>query len=413
MLELSLALVGLALSAFFSGSELAFITANHLQMEVWSKQARRGAALAFRLLGNPDSFLVSVLVGTTLSNVVATSFATTYLVRHGWNPGLALIMITATILLFGEVLPKTLFGERPNHFLRIVAPFHHLLQFLFTPVIIPLRRFSGSLRSRDQSETDIRRETTLEREDLKLLFAGQKDARVLQESEKELITQVFDLGETPVSKAMTPRTEICAVAETDTLNKVVHTFIESGYSKLPVYRDNLDNVIGVVYLYDLFKSPTDLVSIVRPVTMIPDSNTTIDVLKDLQRTHRSIAIVLDEYGGTAGLVTPEDLFEELFGEFEDEFDTQITETMLLPDGSILTDGKTKVEDLNYRFQLNIPEGEYETIGGYLTAALDRIPHKGERIYLPFGQVVIKKSTPQRVEQVQVFPPGSKTLTPDR
>ena len=421
MLELTLALIGLALSAFFSGSELAFISANPLQMEVWSKQERRGAARAIQLMGNPDSFLVSVLVGTTLSNVVATSFATTFLVRHGWPPVVVLVVITSTILLFGEVLPKTLSGERPNHFLRIVAPLQRLWQLLLAPVAVPLRKVSGHFgpgdragpgpgpgrnrprRSASSEPLGEPRETTLEREDLKLLFAGQKDTRVLPESEKELIKQVFDLGETPVSKAMTPRTDICAVSETDELSKVVHTFIESGYSKLPVYRDNLDNIIGVVYLYDIFKVPSDLASIIRPATMVPDSNTTMNVLKQLQRARHPIAIVLDEYGGTAGLATPEDLFEELFGDFEDEFDTQVSETAQLPDGSVLADGRTKVEELNQRFQLNIPEGEYETVAGYLTAALDRIPHKGERIYLPFGQVVIRKSTPRRIEQVQIRP----------
>ncbi|MBA7664378.1 MAG: DUF21 domain-containing protein, partial [Calditrichaeota bacterium] len=374
-------------------------------------------------MGDPGSFWVSVLVGTTLSNVVATSFATVFLVRLGWHPVLVLVVITFTVLLFGEVLPKTLSGERPNHFLRIVAPLQRLWILLLAPVVVPLRKVSGHFgpgeyaapgvgpeRTRPRrSASSEPREATLEREDLKLLFASHKDQRVLLESEKELITQVFGLGETPVSKAMTPRTDICAVSEADELSKVKHTFIESGYSKLPVYRDKLDNIIGVVYLYDIFKAPGDLASIIRPVIIVPDSNTTMDVLKQLQRARHPIAIVLDEYGGTAGLVTPEDLFEELFGDFEDEFDSQVSEAAQLPDGSVLVDGKAKVEELNRQFRLNIPEGGYETIAGYLTATLDRIPYKGERIYLPFGQVVIRKSTPRRIEQVQIYPrAGSKS-----
>ena len=410
MLELTLAFVGLALSAFFSGSELAFISANPLQMEVWSKQERRGATRAIRLMSDPGSFLVSVLVGTTLSNVVATSFATVFLVRLGWHPVVVLVVITFTILLFGEVLPKTLSGERPNHFLRIVAPVQRLWLLLLAPVAVPLRKVSGYFGPGERTAPGIGRGTTLEREDLKLLFASQKDQRVLLESEKELITQVFGLGETPVSKAMTPRTDICAVSEADELSKVKHTFIESGYSKLPVYRDNLDNIIGVVYLYDIFKAPGDLASIIHPVIVVPDTNTFMDVLKQLQRARHPIAIVLDEYGGTAGLVTPQDLFEEIFGDFEDEFDSQVSEAARLPDGSVLVDGKMKVEELNEQFRLNIPKGGYETIAGYLTAALDRIPYKGERIYLPFGQVVIRKSTPRLIEQVQIYPVASRKST---
>ncbi len=403
MLDLILAFLGLALSAFFSGSELAFISANPLQIEVWSKQIRRGAGKAMILLGNPDSFMVSVLTGTTLSNIVATSFATTYLVRHGWHPVLVLVFITVVILIFGEVLPKTLSGERPNHFLRIVAPFQRPWQLLLAPVTVPLQKMSNHFGPGNLGGADSRRERTLEREDLKLLFAGQKDTRVLQESEKELIKQVFDLRETPVSRTMTPRTDIYAVSETDELDNVLHAFIESGHSKLPVYRDNLDNIIGVVYLYDLFKSPDDLSSITHPVIMTPDSNTTMDVLRQLQQARHPIAIVLDEYGGTAGLVTPEDLFEELFGDFEDEFDTQVSEPTRLPDGSVLVDGRESIEELNGQFLLNIPAGPYETVAGYLTTSLNRIPYKGERLYLPVGQFVIKKATPQRVEQVQIYP----------
>ncbi|UCH11208.1 MAG: HlyC/CorC family transporter [Fidelibacterota bacterium] len=410
MLELSLSLLGLAFSAFFSATELAFISANPLQIEVWSRQNRRGSGHALQLFRKPEDVLVSVLVGTTLANVIATSFATTYLLRHGLQPVLALVLITTTILLFGEILPKTLSGERPNHFLRIMAPPQRLWQILLAPIAMPLRILSDHYAPAHRTDHGSTRETTLEREDLKLLFAGQKNPRVLPQSEKELISQVFDLRETPVSKAMTPRTAIKAVSEADELESVIHTLIESGYSKLPVYRENLDQIVGVVYLYDLFKDPTDLASIIHPITLVPDSNTTMDVLRQLQRAHHAIAIVLDEYGGTAGLVTPEDLFEELFGEFEDEFDTDISASARLPDGSIITDGRMKVEDLNREYQLNIPEGDYETIAGYLTAALDRIPHKGERIYLPFGQIVIKKSTPRQIEQVQIHPPAGPGLT---
>jgi CBS domain containing-hemolysin-like protein len=402
MLEITLALISLALSSFFSGSELAYISANPLQMEVWFRQKRRGASSALNILENPDYFLVGVLIGTTLSNVIATSFATTYLIQYNWHPVLALCVITATILLFGEILPKTITGERPNHSLRIIAPLQRLWLLLLLPLAIPLRKIRDQLQSTDSSDSGLQNKIALERKDLKILFASQQDSHVLLDSEKELITQVFDLGETPVSRAMTPRTEISAVSEEDTLEHVLHTFIESGHSKLPVYRENLDNIIGVVYLYDLFQNPDSLASITHPVLMVPDSNTTMNVLRQLQRAHRSITIVLDEFAGTAGLVTPEDLFEELFGEFDDEFDTQIADATHVPDGSILIDGRTKIEDLNSRFQMAIPEGEYETIAGYLTTTLDRIPHTGERIYLPLGQVVIKKSSPRRIEQIQIY-----------
>ncbi len=403
MLELTLALLGVVFSAFFSSSELAYISANPLQLEVWRKQRRRGSAQALRLLNDPDGFLITVLVGTTISNIFATSFATIYLIGQGWHPAAVLLVITIVILFFGEILPKSVSVEQPNRHLRLVAPLHILGRWLLLPVIAPLRKLSDWFLPGEEASNEPHKPQRPEREDLKILFTSPKEAGVIQKSEQELITQVFEFGETSVSRAMTPRIDIVALPEQEGLDGVIQALIESGNSKLPVYRDSLDNIVGVVYLYDLFKDPPDLPSIIKPVVMVPDSNTTADVLKELQRAQRSIAIVLDEFGGTAGLVTLEDLFEELFGEFEDEFDVLGSEASRLPDGSILAQGKAKVEELNRRFGLGLPAGDYETIAGYLTATLGRIPYMGEWIYLPSGVYIIKKSTPRRIEQLQIRP----------
>ncbi len=402
MLEVWLALIGVALSAFFSGSELAFITANPLQIEVWSNQKRRGTNHALHLLGDPNGFLVSVLIGTTLANVTATSFATIYLIRLGWSPALVLAVVSLVILLFGEVIPKTVSGEIPNRFLRVVAGPHRLMMFLLTPLSGPIKTINSYFEPEDPDQSGRGPGSARDRSDLRILFEGHQDASVLQKNEQELITQVLDLGETPVSKAMTPRTEIAAIPEDFSMTEAIHTFIDSGNSKLPVYRANMDNIIGVVYHYDLFKHPDDLASIIKEVVLVPDSNTTMDVLRQLQRAHRSIAIILDEYGGTAGLVTFEDLFEEIFGEFEDEFDAAAADIKRLPDGSLLIQGTAKLEDLETAEGIKVPAGDYETLAGYLTSTLGRIPFSGERLYLPMGQTIITKASPTHIEQVHLF-----------
>lgn len=403
LLDLSLAFTGLALSAFFSASELAFISANPLQIEVWLKQERRGAKAAIALLEHPSRLLVAILVGTTLANVFTASFATAYLAEAGWHPLTSLAAIAGMILIFGEVLPKTVAGERPNQVLRLTAPLNLLWQRFTGPLGRPMEKVAGSWNS---NINDVEG-TSLEREDLRVLFSRQADERVLQQDEKALISQVFEFGNTPISKAMTPRTDIVAGPETANLNDIAHLFIESGYSKLPIYRDDVDSIIGVVYLYDLFKDPTDLASIIRPVTMVPDSNTTGAVLRQLQQDEHSIAIVLDEFGGTAGLATMEDIFEELFGDFEDEFDDPDADAYRTQDGSILALGKTRAEDLEESFQIKLPEGDYETLGGYLTAHLGRIPNVGERLDLPFGTVIIRKASPRHIVQAQIWPQGAK------
>ncbi len=398
MFDLTLALIGLSFSAFFSASELAFISANPLQMEVWLKQERRGAKAASLLLGRPHGWLLTVLVGTTVANVFTASFATAYLLRAGWAPWASIAAITALILLFGEVLPKTIAGERPNQVLRITAPFNRFFGLLLSPLARLLGRFSGLSQDDDPKTAG-----ALERDDLKVLFSRQSAAQVLQQDGQELISQVFEFGETPISKAMTPRTRIAAAPDSADLQTVAHTFIESGYSKLPIYHDNLDNIVGVVYLYDLFKEPQDLASIIKPVTRVPDSNNTIAVLRQLQQDQHSIAVVLDEFGGTAGLATMEDIFEELFGEFEDEFDDPGAAVTRAADGSLLALGRTDVEELASAGQLQVPPGDYETLAGYLMSELGRIPNAGERLTLPIGTVEIKKATPSQVLQVQIWP----------
>ncbi|MCH7575056.1 MAG: HlyC/CorC family transporter [Candidatus Marinimicrobia bacterium] len=401
MLNATLALIGLAISAFFSGAELAFVSANPLQLEVWQKKNRWGSAAAMSLFSRPDRWLVTILVGTTLANVFTASFATAYLAAAGWHPLLSLTAIAVTVLLFGEVLPKTIAGERPNQLLRLTAPLGRLWELVLRPLASPVQRISNVGKVPEGNAP------TLDRDDLKVLFSRQQDRQILPSDEKELIKQVFEFGETPISKAMTPRTEIAAIEENDDLAQLAHTFIESGYSKLPVYHDNLDAIIGVAYLYDLFKNPAAVGAIIKPVTLVPDSNTTFEVLRQLQKDERSIAIVLDEFGGTAGLVTMEDIFEELFGDFEDEFDDPDANVQKLPDGSLLVMGRTEIEDLLATVKLRIAEGEYETIGGYVTTTLGRIPRVGERLNLPMGAVTIKKATPRHIVQLQIWPPGIK------
>jgi CBS domain containing-hemolysin-like protein len=320
----------------------------------------------------------------------------------GWHPATALLVIALTILLLGEVLPKTIFQERPNQLLNLFAPLHRLMGVLLLPLAWPLKRLSAKFTN-GATEPSRKQMTALEREDLKILFASQSNTEVLHPTEKELISQVFDLSEISISKVMTPRTEVVAVAKTSELSEVIHTFIESGNSKLPVYGDSLDDIIGVVYLYDIFKAPEDLPSIVRPVTMVPSSNRVIDVLHKLQRVRRSIAIIIDEYGGTAGLVTLEDMFEEIFGDFEDEFDAPDSEITKQADGSFMVQGKTPIEDLIEQHKMPIPEGDYETVAGYVTSLVGRIPFTGERFYPDFGEIVVKKASVRRVEQVHIKP----------
>jgi CBS domain containing-hemolysin-like protein len=219
-----------------------------------------------------------------------------------------------------------------------------------------------------------------------------------------MISNVFDFRESNVYEAMTPRTEISAVSNKDSLEKVLHTFIDSGHSKLPVYENDLDNIIGVVYLYDLFHTPENIHDVIKPVLHVPYTKPIMDLMAEFQSARHALAIVLDEHGGSAGLITAEDLFEELLGDFEDEFDDDLEKGEKLEDGSIVVNARMDWEEFNRQFGNLIPKGEYETIGGYIIAELGRIPNKGEHLFMSIGQIVVINASARQIHQVHIYPP---------
>ena len=403
MLELNLALLGLILSIVYSSSEIALLSANALQLDVWEKQKIRLAPWASSILDWKPEYLSVILIGTTLSNILATSYATVYLLRADILPHqLIVVPIAAIILLFGEILPKTLMRKYANFGLLMLSPFLKLSYYLLLPIVLILRQTGWmSVSERFSGSDEVLEE---KRDDIQHAYEQVDDPEAIESDQKEMISNVFDFRESSVYEAMTPRTEISAISNTDSLEKVLHTFIDSGHSKLPVYEKDLDNIIGVVYLYELFHTPENLQEVIKPVLFVPYSKPVMDLMGEFQTAHHALAIVLDEHGGTAGLITAEDVFEELFGDFEDEFDEDEVKSEILEDGSIIVNARIDWEDFNTKFGNMIPSGEYETLGGYIISQLGRIPNQGEHLFLPIGQVVVKKGSSRQIHQVKIYPP---------
>ena len=402
MLDLNLALLGLILSIVYSSSEIALLSANALQLDVWEKQKIRLAPWASSTLDWKPEYLTVILIGTTLSNILATSFATVYLLRADILPHqLIVVPIAVIILLFGEILPKTIMRKYANFGLLMLSPFLKLSYYLFLPIVLILRQPGWMSVSERFSGSD--EELEEKRDDIQHAYEQVDDPEAIESDQKEMISNVFDFRESSVYEAMTPRTEISAISNTDSLEKVLHTFIDSGHSKLPVYEKDLDNIIGVVYLYELFHTPENLQEVIKPVLFVPYSKPVMDLMGEFQTAHHALAIVLDEHGGTAGLITAEDVFEELFGDFEDEFDEDEVKSEMLEDGSIIVNARIDREDFNTKFGNMIPQGEYETLGGYIISQLGRIPNQGEHLFLPIGQVVVKKGSSRQIHQVKIYP----------
>ena len=402
MLDLNLALLGLILSIVYSSSEIALLSANALQLDVWEKQEKYLARWASSILDWKPEYLSVILIGTNLSNILATSFATVYLLRSNLLPHqLIVIPIAIIILLFGEILPKSIMQRYANFGLIFLSPFLKLSYYIFFPIIFLLRQTGWMDVSERFSKTA--EELEEKRDDIQHAYEQVDDPKAMEDDQKEMISNVFDFRESKVSEAMTPRTEISAISSTESMEKVMHTFIDSGHSKLPVYEKDLDNIIGVVYLYDLFHSPENLQEVIKPVLFIPYTKPVMDLLSEFQSAHHAMAVVLDEHGGSAGLITSEDVFEELFGDFEDEFDVDIKKSERQEDGSIVVDARMDWEDFNDEYGNMIPEGDYESVGGYIISQLGRIPNKGEHLFMPLGQMVIIKASERQIHQVKIYP----------
>ena len=402
MLDLNLALLGLILSIIYSSSEIALLSANALQLDVWEKQEKYLARLASSILDRKSEYLSVILIGTNLSNILATSFATVYLLRSNLLPHqLIIIPIAIVILLFGEILPKSIMQRYANLGLIILSPILKFSYFLFFPIIFLLRKTGWMNVTERFSKTA--EELEEKRDDIQHAYEQVDDPEAMEDDQREMISNVFDFRESKVSEVMTPRTEISAIASTESLEKVLHTFIDSGHSKLPVFEKDLDNIIGVVYLYDLFHSPENIQEVIKPVLFIPYTKPVIDLLGEFQSAHHAMAVVLDEHGGSAGLITAEDVFEELFGDFEDEFDVDTKKSEKQADGSIVVDARMDWEDFNDEYENMIPKGDYETVGGYIISQLGRIPNKGEHLFMPIGQTVVIKASARQIHRVQIYP----------
>lgn len=400
-MEIYFSIIGLIFSILYSGSEIALISANPMQIKVWQKQKMLFSSFATKILDEKPTYITVILIGTNLANVLATSFFTIFLTTIISNPIWVVGIIAGIILLFGEVIPKTISREFSNTGILLFSPFLVFSYYLFLPFIFLLNKTKWLDVATESTHTsDV--ENQEDRTDLQHMYEQVDEPEVFEKDQQEMISQVFDYSEKTVEEAMTPRTDISSISINSSLEEVLHVFIDSGHSKILVYENSVDHIKGVIHLYDLFKSPSTIKEIIKPVKFIPYTKSVMKLMSEFQTARHTIAIVIDEHGGTAGLVTVEDLFEELFGDFEDEFDVDNTEINQLEDGSIIANAKIDCELFNTKFGNILPEGKFETLGGYIISEIGRIPNKGENLFLPIGQVIISKSSTRSINQVKII-----------
>ena len=399
-------LILVLLSAFFSGTELAFVVANKLKIEVRARKKNLAALSAKYFINHPQNFFSTILIGNNAVNIAYASLGAVFLnVLFGWSEIKILIILSVVILFFGEIIPKYLARELADRLVLLTSLPLRFFSYLFYPLVKITSIISNKVVQTSSLKTD-NIYHLFDKEDIKGLVKESEIAGIVDKRDSELINKVIELGDQRVYEAMTPRTDIVGLELTNEISEVLSVFIDSGFSKLPVYEDNLDNIKGVILAKDLFKSPDNIKDILREVSFIPETKKSFEVLNDFLEKRNSIAIVVDEHGGTAGIVTIEDILEELFGEIEDEFDIQEAICRRIAKDTYIISGKVEVDHINEKYSasggLKIEEGDYETLSGFITTQLGRIPNQGESVTIGNFSIQIVRAAVQRIELVKLI-----------
>jgi putative hemolysin len=398
-------------AAFFAASEAALISVSRLRMRQMVEQHMRGSRSALRLLDDRSRFLATVLIGNTVVLLAADSLATWIFIREGIRHAAiySTLVMTILILLFGEIIPKTIAVSNPERWAMRLGPALERVARLLNPInrvfvgitYVLVRPFGirPSLQGPFVTEEDIRT----------IVNVG-AEQKVLEEEEREMIHSVIQFGDTIVREVMQPRPTMVCVGVNDAPRKALELVISEGYSKVPVFEETIDNIIGAVYERELLIAlangsitSTSLRAIMRPVVFVPENKKAADLLREMKRGQFSLAIVLDEYGGTAGLVTTEDILEEIVGEIRDEHDEGEEEPIHVIDPTeALVDARVNIEDVNARLGTHLPHEEFETIGGYIVGSLGRSPQEGEEITTPEGvQLRVERMRHRRILSIRV------------
>ena len=406
-------LLTLLFSAFFSGLEIAFVTSNKLRFELDKKQRNLTSSILSVFYRNPQQFISTMLVGNNICLVIygllMAQVMTPWLSFMGSQFLITLtqtILATIIVLFTGEFLPKTIFRVNPNLFLR----FFSWLLLIFYFILYPISRFSTwisikALRLFGLKISSTTKENVFSRIDLNYLL---QESFENPESEKELENEVkifqnaLDFSKVKLRDCFVPRTEIVALDYESNIEALKEAFIETGFSKIPIFKGDVDNIIGYIHSSEMFEHQKDWKKQINQIPIVPENMAAQKLMKMFLTQKKSIAVVVDEFGGTAGIVTLEDIMEEIFGEIEDEHDVQDYIAEKTGENEYLFSGRLEVETINSRFNLNLPESDdYETIAGFVLHNHQHFPKMNEVVRIDRFSIKCMKVTNNRIELVKV------------
>jgi len=374
-------IIFILLSAFFSGSETAFFSLSKIQLKKLEKSKSKKAKRIFRLLKKPHQLLIIILLGNTIVNVAASSIAALVAIVIGENlfPKTStiiviifeIILMTFLLLIFGEITPKLIAFSSPEKFAGFSSFFIIILGYVLWPIIKILEQISALFTSRKSHQIH----ENLTSEDFKNLFTSKATQDSLEEKEKKMIAGILRFSSTSAKEIMVPRVDIVAVDSAAGISELKEKIIESGYSRIPIFKKNIDNIIGFVYAKDILLNPEKktIHSLLRPALFVTENINIQKLLNQFKTKKIQIAIVVDEYGGTSGLLTLEDILEELVGEIMDEYDQEFPPLSKISDTEFLISGMFSIAELNHEFELNIDEESYDNLAEFLYDNFNKVP----------------------------------------
>ena len=408
-------LLCLVLSAFFSGMEIAFVTSNKIYLEIEKQQTGITSKLLNYITNNPSRFIATMLVGNNVSLVIYGIFMGDRILQLFFPEtllsgviGIEIVFIqtiisTVVILLTAEFLPKVFFQQYANVFMKFFALPTGVFFTMFTPITLMVIKLSDYILIKFFKTKGDQIQLTFSKSELGNYIEEQlestKDIENV-DSEIQIFKNALDFTEVKAREAMVPRTEIVAIDNTADLEEIKKLFTSTGLSKIPVYNESVDDIQGYVHAFEMFRKPEHIKKILLPVAYVPETIRISEVLKLLTKQRRSIAVVLDEYGGTSGIITVEDIIEELFGEIEDEHDNIEHYEKQIEEDLFEFSARLEVDYINQNYGIDLPENElYVTLGGLIVHIQEEIPKKGTIISIENYQLEIKEVSSTKIERV--------------
>ena len=399
------------LSAIFSSAETAFLSTNKIRLRNLQEDGEKKADLVLNMLDNQNKLISALLVGNNIVNIGSSALATKMATDAFGSAGVGIAtgVMTLLVLVFGEVVPKNLAAAHAETWVMFIAPFIRLVSFVLTPVVYLLTKLSDFVVRFTKKDED---DPTITEDEFKILVNVGQEEGVFDESETEMINSIFEFDGTLVKAIMVPRIDIIAVDVDDNINEALRLIVDGGHSRIPAYEDSIDNIVGILYAKDIFEhldadfNTMKVKELIRSAYYIPETKKVSDLLNELRLKKVHMAIILDEYGGTNGLVTIEDLIEEIIGDIQDEYVVEEDLIVMHSDNQLVADARAPIGDVEEAFDVELSEelledSEADTIGGLAFENLGGIPEVGDEVTVDRFLIRIVEVSGRRIAKVEV------------